>query len=102
MRHMSPSGKPSNTLKDDSHTNIRALLKEEQRLTIREIKWLLKERFHIKISTFTISQILKEMEMNKVTAQWVPHELERYRTKRMGAALDFLTQYAVIQRLSIK
>lgn len=89
------SGRPSDSLNEDTIACVRTLLDEDRRYTVSDIQSQMAERFLNVTSRTTIHRALTEvLEMSKVSARWVPRELsDEHRKNRMGAALELLTRY---------
>ncbi len=79
----------------DAIANVRSLLKEDQRLTIRQIEYAMHKKMCNLISRATVHRIvLDELAMRKVLSRWVPKQLtEMHQNERMASAIDFLTRY---------
>ncbi|XKL61109.1 hypothetical protein PGB90_008166 [Kerria lacca] len=89
------SGRPSDTINEDSISAVRAIIENDARISINVIVRVLREEHGIEIARGTVHSILHdELLVSKRCARWVLKQLtEQHRTNRMGASLAFLTQY---------
>ncbi len=68
--------RPKDSLTSDAIAGVRSLLKEDQRLTIRQIEYAMHKEMCNPISRVTIHRIMRdELAMKKVLSQWVPKQL---------------------------
>lgn len=78
------SGRPSTSTSDDNKTKVDSLVRENRRITIREIAE------HVGISIGSVSSIMESLGYQKVCARWVPHLLtDEQRQNRVSACLQW-------------
>ncbi len=91
MHDLLREGRPKDSLTSDAIAAVCRLLEEDQRLTIRQIEYIIHEEMCNPISPATVHHIVcDELAMKKVLSRWVSKQLtETYRNERMASAIDF-------------
>ncbi len=87
--------RPRDLFTSDAVAGVRALLKHDRRLTIRQLEYLMEEEMCNPTSRSTIHHILSmELDVRKVCARRVPHMLsDTHEVLPVAAAVKFLSQY---------
>lgn len=85
------SGRPSDSVEDETIAIMSALLNEDHRRTIREIEQqIVAEYSYVQNSVGSIHSFIHDhLQMRQVSARWVPHQLaDAHKRDRMAPLLS--------------
>ncbi len=90
-------GRPSDARNTDTIAGVHVLLEDNCRLTVRQLKLLMRDEMMNEVSRSTIWDIIHDdLNLRKVTVWWVPRSLTaKLKGQRMEAMINFLQRYSI-------